>query len=831
MLAALVLAAGCSVPPPVTVAGDFQHLSAGLEALVSRDTAPTFDEVTRAPRCGEFEPLNRQPNFGALAGNAWLRFTPVLGEPAPMRWRLLVRFVGLETVCVHWPVPGGHAEQCTRRSDPADRASWAGSRLVFTPPTDFTPGEPIYVYADSRMWLKVPLELATADALLRHESRSELGWGLYYGLLIMIVTVSLGLYVGQRDRAFLYFALCIGAMTAALALWQGRLVAWDPAAFSLTRLGPAISGLFLAFGTRFYQSFLATSAHAPRVHRVLEACFWLGLAVGALTLVAPVEATRAQGFLFLVWIAAVLVAATGRVRARFWPAAWILAAGSVLLFAVFFNALAAAGKLVFEARFTLQLLYAGNLLAAAFLVFGLISRVRLLAAERDRANEVAAANRSLALYRAHFDELTGLPNATKFREGLQERIAARSGAVRRLAVVTVSPERFRSINQGLGHDAGDAVLVEFAERLRRALHDGELLARIGSATFVLALEVDPEDGIAGLEARCATLRKALAAPLLSGRGATLGITMGAALYPEHGTVAEELLRGSEIAWDRAHDDASPLLRLFEPALHRRAEHYLELNQDLRQAISRDELELHFQPLCRLDDRRVLAAEALLRWQRDGQSIAPDQFIPVAEAGELIEPLTDWVFRHACRQIHQWRARGQSLPVCVNVSAPQFRLPNFVERIDRALREADVPPELLALEITESLLMQDLPATRKTLAQLRERGIEVAVDDFGVGYSSLAYLRSLPVTSIKIDRSFLIGVPHESESVAVINAIIALGKDLLLGVIAEGVETDAQREFLLARGVSVGQGFLLARPMPAAAFESWLLQRSRGAAAA
>jgi diguanylate cyclase (GGDEF)-like protein len=827
MIAALLLAAGCSAPQAFSVPGEFLDVLPGTEARVFYGPAPTLSDITRPPGCQEFKLLTGTPNFGGRPGNVWLRFRPVFPDDASASWRLVVRFAGLEKVCVYWPVPGGTADQCLDRVSHLDH--WRSGRLVFAPPADLDSARPVHLYAESRMWLKVPVELATVDYLLRTESRNELAWGMYYGLLVMIIVVSLALYAGQRDRASLYFALKIVMLTLWLALWQGRFLAWDTAGFSFIHVTPVLAGLFLVFGSRFYQHFLQTRLHARATHALLEACFWAGLVFGPLVTLVP-EARPWLAPVFLGWLGAVLWAAAVRLRHRYWPAFWVLLAVSVLIVALFLNSLAAFGVLLLEARLTLHLLYAGNLAAAAFLVAGLVSQVRLLAAERDRATEVASANRNLALYRAHFDELTGLRNRAKFREDLQERIATPAAGPRRLAVITASPERFREMNQALGHDGGDAVLVELAERLRGALRAGELLARIGPATFALALELDPDDGVPGLEARCAALRKALAAPLMSGRGASLSVTLGGALYPDHGAAAEQLLRCSEMGHDHARDGGA--LRLFEPGLYRQAEHYLEMNQDLRAAISRDQLELHFQPLCRLEDGQLLAAEALLRWTRKGQPVPPDQFIPVAESGELIEPLTDWVFREAARQSRDWRARGLHIPLCVNVSAPQFRLPNFIGRIERALKEFDVPPELLMLEITESLLMDDLSATRATLAQLRERGIQVAVDDFGVGYSSLAYLRTLPVASIKIDRSFLVGVPHEAESVAVINAIIALGKDLLLHVIAEGVETQAQLDFLLAHGVSVGQGFLLAKPMPAGSLEQWLLARgSSGAEAA
>lgn len=829
MLAALVLAAGCSAPQPFPVPGEFVTVLSGVEARVSRQRLPDLAEVMRAPACNEFTPVDGQPNFGAIGGSLWLRLHPVYYDRAGTSWRLVVRFVGLQTVCAHWPVAGGYAHQCQEHGAAWDRGAWRNGRLVFVPPGDYDAARPVFLYAESDFWLKAPLELATGEALLERESAAGLAWGFYYGLIGAFIVVSLGFYFGRRDQAFLFFAGHMAVLTLALATWQGLLAPWDLPSYGMTRLMPALVALALALGVRFYQTYLLTRRYCRSAHRVLSACGWAALLLAVPVGYAPVQVIPLLGALALVWLGAILWAAIARTLSGYRPALWVLAAVSVLMVATVLNALSTLG-IGFHHQ-GLRLAFVGNFVATVFLVLGLIYRVRALAAERDRANEVASANRNLALYRAHFDELTGLPKRTKFKEDLQLRIAGMGAPARRLAVVTLSPDRFREVNQALGHDGGDAVLVEIATRLRRGARPGELLARVGAASFAQLIELDAADGLTGLDARCAALRRALVTPLMSGRGAVLSISMGAALYPDHGAEAEQLLRCSDAAYDRAREQGGGALRIFETRFHQQAERYLELNQELRQSLDSNELDLHFQPLCTLADGRMVAAEALLRWHHKGHDLPPDLFVPIAESSDLIAPLTDWVFQRACRQARDWQTRGLSVPLCVNVSAPQFRLPDFIERLDRALADSGVPPTQLSLEITESLLMDDLEATRATLAQLRERGIDVAVDDFGVGYSSLAYLRTLPVRSVKIDRSFLLGVPNEPESVAVINAIIALGRDLRLQVIAEGIETEAQHEFLVARGVIVGQGFRIARPMTAAALEEWLRERYATATAA
>jgi GGDEF domain-containing protein len=508
MLAALLLAAGCASPPAIAVQGDHHPLVSRVEALVDRERALSFEDVTRAPGCNAFRPVSGQPNFGAIAGAAWLRFAPRWTGPMG-DWRLVVRFAGLERVCAHWPLAaGGTAVECLVRGEPTQRARWQNGLLTFAAPADLAREAPVHVQVESELWLKAPLELVTVEALVQRETRREHAWGVYYGLLAMLVVVSLGFYLGRRDRAFLYFAFKIGALTLALALWQGRFAAWDPQAFSLTRLTPVFAAVFLAFGSRFYQQFLLTRRYARPAHRILEACFWAALATALMVAPYPVSAVQLLSATTLVWLLTVLWAAAMRVRERYWPALWVLGAVSVLWLSVLAVSLSIIGMPLVSTGLGLQLTYVGNMVAAAFLVFGLVERVRLLGAERDRATELASANRNLALYRAHFDELTGLPNRSKLREDLQECIA-QAGAGARMAVVTLGPDRFRSLNHALGHEGGDAVLVEIAGRLRHEIRTDELLARVAPARFVALLRLQPAADLAELDERCAQMRRAL----------------------------------------------------------------------------------------------------------------------------------------------------------------------------------------------------------------------------------------------------------------------------------------------------------------------------------
>ncbi len=821
MLAAMMLAAACAAPSPIEAAPVHQYLDAGVEKFLDAGGQRGLEQLLTTPDCARFTPVNGEPNFGLRDESLWLRFALRLDQPRD--WRLVVRFLGLRQICVYWPLADGALEtDCVDHGSPEFHQRAHQGRLSFPVPADYAPGAAIHLRAEPILWLKVPLELAPVDALADHEASSQYGWGLYYGLMGAIILVGGLLFLGRPDRAYLYFALHLGANTFGLGAWQGRFTLFDRAGFSSSELLPPAIALFLVFGALFYQSYLNTRKRAPRLHALLWVTLLAALALGIAQQFAPLIGIRGQALLAAVWVLLVLAAAWRALRQGFTPALWVLAAGAVLLAAVALNALSVGGYLLLGARETLQLAYLGNLVAGLFIVVGLVARVRRLARERDRAATLAEARQQLLIHRSQIDELTGLPNRARLASDLAEQlIGGEDTGLRRCALTIFSLNRFRAINHAVGYAGGDEVLKELAGRLRESAGADDLLARIGPSAFAWLRWMRDDETLQAAVERGEEMRCRLTRPAQSGQGTAITVSAGTAVFPDQAKTPDELLRYADEAFYRAKEDEVPGLRLFQPIMHQRAEQYLQTNQDLRRAVGANELELHFQPLCELQAMRPRAAEALLRWRHNGAYVPPAQFLPVAESADLLEPITGWVFREACRQILRWREIGlHGIPLYVNVSANQFQLPGFAGRVQSALADAGLPGSALVLEITEGMLVAGLDQARATLLALRECGVGIAVDDFGVGYSSLSYLRTLPVQSIKIDRSFLHGIPEETEAVSVIRAIIALARELKLTAIAEGIETSAQYEFLRTGGVDLGQGYHIARPMPGSEFVSW-----------
>jgi diguanylate cyclase len=822
MLAALALAAVCNTPVDVAAPRDVMALDAHLEILRESGERLDLASVTRMPDCRRFSPTYGDlPSF-AGSGAVWARFRADLSAAPVGQWRLVLPAVGLGEVCVYWKLRDGRSRpDCAERM--ADPERWQTGRLLFTVPDDIEPRAPVHVRAQSSYWLRLPLELATADALLARDPTREFDWGIYYGLLLAISAFGLMFFIGAREAIHIFFALHVAALTIGLMAWHGQLTRFDPSGWSLTRLVFMLAGLFVASGSGFYQRFLDTRRHTPIGHRLLDICQWLGLLLAGLVWIWPQTSTRAVALLALIWLGGVLWVAIARLRQRYVPAGLVLGAVTALLAGIFFSTGSALDLPMARPDLGLELMQAGALTTAALLAAGMVLRVRQLIGERDQAAALALANQKLALHRMSHDELTTLPKRSKFREDLQERLAGARRDGHQLALVTLSPDNFRALSHALDQEESDAALSETALRLREGLAPGEMLGSVGANNFVwLTRQGNPQPDFAELRARCAALQTTLGAPLARARGARLHFSLGAALYPQHGTNAETLLRDSDEALYRAQQSGAGF-EVFQPSRGGQSGRDLELSKELQQAILRNELELYFQPIVPFNDRTGLfSAEALVRWRHKGELVLPDRFIRIAESSGLIVALSDCVLRSACLQLADWRRRRQPvLSVSVNISAQEFRLAGFTERIERVLRETNAPASGLVLELTEGILVEDLTGAAEILNRLAAIGVKVAVDDFGVGYSSLSYLRNLPVSSIKIDRSFLQGIPEQAEAVSVIGAIITMGRDLGLKLTAEGIESAEQMRFLSARGVHAGQGWLFAKAMPAGPLEAWL----------
>ncbi len=438
-------------------------------------------------------------------------------------------------------------------------------------------------------------------------------------------------------------------------------------------------------------------------------------------------------------------------------------------------------------------------------------------------DEIAIRQRtqSRLAYLASHDSLTGLPNRTLFNERLtaEMREAARRG--RRLAMLYVDLDNFKDVNDTLGHAIGDALLQQVANRIEKALHVGESVARIGGDEFAL-LQVDPED-----TSRPGELGERLMATLcqpfmVDQRPIFIGASVGITLYPDDADTLELLHRNADLAMYRAKSDGRNRCHFFDETLNAEVHRRAMLEQALREPALFSQMYLLYQPQFDLRTNTVSGVEALLRWDHpEHGSIPPQEFIPVAERSGLIRDIGVWVLRSACRQAALWRAAGTELTMSVNVSAMQFRVGNMPDLVADILRETGLPGEALELEITETGIMHDMHDAAGTLLALHGLGVGLAIDDFGTGYSSLSYLRRVPVDRIKIDRSFINDVTSNEDAAVVATTIVNLAHSLRLTVVAEGVETLAQAEFVRNTGCVYVQGFFYAEPMAAARIPSML----------
>lgn len=433
------------------------------------------------------------------------------------------------------------------------------------------------------------------------------------------------------------------------------------------------------------------------------------------------------------------------------------------------------------------------------------------------------ANEERLAFLANHDALTGLPNRQLLLDRLQNAItlAHRNGEM--VCLLFLDLDNFKWVNDSLGHASGDQLLKSVAARLKETVRASDTVARLGGDEFVVLLtETDSNIEIAHIASK---IIEAVARPLdLSGHDFHVTTSMGIGLYPNDGDDAATLLKHADTAMYAAKATGKNQFRYFDTEMNRHALERVELEQDLRQAVKRGEFELHYQPKFCLSTRTVIAAEALIRWRHPQRGLlSPDKFIPLAEETALIIEIGEWVIRSACQQVVSWRAQGIDMQrVAVNLSAIQLESDSFVSMVEDILKETGVPIKAIEFELTESMVLRNPDRSLVTLNRLHELGIHLALDDFGTGYSSLSYLKRLPVDTLKIDRSFVEGVPDDSNDSQIVRMICALAKSVLLEVVAEGIETEAQRDFLTELGCDFLQGYLISKPLPAKEFRQFLL---------
>jgi diguanylate cyclase (GGDEF)-like protein len=426
---------------------------------------------------------------------------------------------------------------------------------------------------------------------------------------------------------------------------------------------------------------------------------------------------------------------------------------------------------------------------------------------------------------AFFDSLTGLPNRVLLKDRLNQMLTRAGRHKEKVALLFIDLDRFKEVNDTLGHSSGDLLLQIVAERLTSCLRTSDTVARLGGDEFVVLLEgVEDREGV--MEVACKLLA-ALSQPVeLFDREIYSGGSIGISIYPHDGNDVDTLFKNADTAMYYAKEQGRNTFRFYSPEMHASALEMLTLSSYLRHALERDELYLVYQPQISFSTGEMVGVEALLRWKHPSLGmIVPDRFIPLAEETGLIVPIGTWVLKEACFQAAQWINRGlPAMRVAVNLSAKQFRNPGLVATVRTALEQSGLPAHLLELELTEGMLIENIASTHETLKALKAMGVTLAIDDFGTGYSSLSYLKHFPLDRLKIDKSFVLEMAEKSgDSAAIVQAIIALAHSLKLTVIAEGVERQDQVEFLKQHCCDEMQGFFFSRPLTSVALEE-LLQK-------
>jgi len=430
-------------------------------------------------------------------------------------------------------------------------------------------------------------------------------------------------------------------------------------------------------------------------------------------------------------------------------------------------------------------------------------------------------------HQANFDSLTGLPNRRLFSDRFSRAIEHGKNCRQRVGVIFIDLDRFKHINDLLGHSVGDELLQQVSERLIKCIGSSDTAARFGGDEFAILLTDSPD--LHNIEDKVISLLDCICKPYcLRGADAYVSASIGVSVYPDDGKSTETLLRKADSAMYKAKDKGRSNFQFFTHEMDVEAKQRRELEGALRNALEKKELSLRFQPIVDLDEGVTRNAEALLRWTHPEKGpISPEEFIPLAEEIGLIVPIGEWVLREACKEAVAWSKVTEKPPgISVNVSSVQFQRQDLPGLVETVLAETGLPPGRLTLEMTESLLVSDDDETLQQLYRIRRMGVELSIDDFGTGYSSLSYLKKFPITCLKIDRSFITGLPTDPENIVLVDAILSMARSLNLKVVAEGVETESQMNFLKDSHCQYVQGYLYSRPLLQADFISYLKQPTK-----
>lgn len=626
-------------------------------------------------------------------------------------------------------------------------------------------------------------------------------WSMHFiGMLAFSLPIDLG-----YDIALTAFSLLIAVLSSGFALWlvSQPSLPWQQLAFGALIMGAGIACMH-------YTGMAAL--------RMLPGIDYDPTLFGASLLIAVAASAAA------LWIAFRLRAHTPYVRQIRGLAAVVMGFAIVgmhytgMAAANFpegsFCGALAAGGLQGDGLVYLVLITTLAVLAVALLTSVLDARLEARTAELARS--LTLANQELTQLALH-DTLTDLPNRTLLADRIEQAIAKVAEQGGCFALMFIDLDGFKPVNDAFGHHVGDLLLKAVAARLRGHLHSQDTLARIGGDEFVLLVQLrEPNDAMDVAVKQVNLVSRPFR---VAEHDLQLTASLGIVLYPGNGLDQHELLRNADAAMYHAKSAGKNGYSFFDASMNSNARQQLQLLQDLRQALEQRQFRLHYQPKFDAQNCQPIGAEALLRWEHPQQGLLlPDRFIGLAEKTGLIIPIGEWVLIEACRQMRQWLDQGHhGWRMAVNLSAIQFCHAGLVDSVARALQQNSLPANCLTLEITETTAMHDADASLTVLQRLSDMGVDLSIDDFGTGYSSLMYLKRLPANELKIDRGFVRDLEQDSDDAAIVSAIVALGQALGLRIVAEGVETDRQQDFLTRLGCDSLQGYLLGQPVPAEQF--------------
>jgi diguanylate cyclase (GGDEF)-like protein len=628
---------------------------------------------------------------------------------------------------------------------------------------------------------------------------SAMGIGIWSMHFIGMLAFSLPIPLGY-DPAITMLSLLIAIASSVFALW---LVCQENLPWSRLTLGAILMGLGIA---SMHYTGMAAMRMVPLIHYVPS--------LFILSIVIAIVASGAA-----LWIAFHLRHPGSRVH-RYRALAGVVM--GIAIVGMHYTGMAAAqfslGSVCVAARGGVNTGWLALLViivTMAILAIALIISVldmRLESRTSKLAVSLAEANEELT-YLALHDNLTKLPNRVLLEGRLKQAIGYADREKKPFALMFLDLDGFKAINDAYGHSFGDLLLVEVAKRIEMRIRIQDTISRVGGDEFVFLGDVgEPEAAAALAEKLLDIIREPFQ---IGGHELRMSVSIGIAMYPGNGANQHELLTNADAAMYHAKSLGRDSYRFFEASMNSHVQAHLELTQDLRRAIDRHELILYYQPKFEAPNGPAIGVEALLRWQHPARGlIQPDDFIPLAEKTGLIVPIGEWVLDEACRQMREWHDAGRhTWTMAVNLSPVQFGHPALIQTVQTTLERHKLLPHCLTLEITESTAMRDADVSVVILQKLYEMGVRIAIDDFGTGYSSLLYLKRLPASELKIDRGFVSNLEHDSEDRAIVSAIVALGQTLDLKIVAEGVETVAQQEFLTDMGCDSLQGFLFGKPMP------------------